>query len=238
MKVLIVDDEPLARSRLKRLLAEHKNITVVGEAENTSDALSKAKELEPDLVFLDIEMPGENGLVAANLLNRQQVPPAIVFVTAHPEHALDAYTVSPSDYLLKPVDPKRLSSTINRIGLYTRAHIDKIEEANPWFSYQVGNHLRRIRFDQIQCFIAEDKLVKMLSDEGEAIIDCTLKQLEERFPYLLLRIHRSTLVNVSRAVEIKRCANSQHTLCMSNSNIKLEVSRRHLNQVKKTLGIS
>ena len=235
MRTLIVDDEPLARSRLKRLLAEHPNIECVGEAACADEALALAEQLNPDLVMLDIEMPGDDGLSVAEHLNQRPLPPAIILVTAHPEHALDAYRVGPSDYLLKPVDPKRLKIALERLGAHTRAHVEKAELLNPWISYHVGNHIRRIRFDKVQYFMAEDKIVKMVFDGGEAIVERSLKQLEDEFKVQLLRIHRNTLVNRLRIESVFQNNDLQHLLTLTGADTRLLVSRRNYPLVKDWL---
>jgi two-component system response regulator AlgR len=235
MRTLIVDDEPLARSRLKRLLLAHPDYACVGEASNGEQALSQVKDLKPDLVLLDIEMPGGDGLSVAEQLNTLQIPPAIIFVTAHPEHALDAYRVSPADYLLKPVDPERLDAALSHLGTHTRAHLERNEELNPWISYQIGNSLRRIRFEKVQYFMAEDKVVKMVFDGGEAIVELSLKQIEASYGRLLLRIHRNTLVNRERAHSILQQDNLNHYLLLQNTTTPLLISRRNYIAVKDQL---
>ena len=232
MRTLIVDDEPLARARLKRLLNEFSVIDLVGEASNAKDALEMVDKLQPDLVMLDIEMPGMDGLTLADSLNQRPIPPAIILVTAHPEHALDAYRVGPSDYLLKPVDPARLKAALERVGTHTRAHIEKQDAQNPWISYQIGNSLRRIRFDKVQYFMAEDKVVKMVFDGGEAIIDSSLRQLEKTYENLIIRVHRKCLLNKLRLIAISKSSRSSYIAEISSSNAKIEISRRVASKLK------
>ena len=231
MRTLIVDDEPLARSRLKRLLADYPNIECVGEASGADEALSIVEQLNPDLVMLDIEMPGEDGLSIAERLNQRKVPPAIILVTAHPEHALDAYRVGPSDYLLKPVDPKRLKLALERLMIHPPSRIEKNDEVNPWISYQVGNSQRRIKFEKILYFVAEDKVVKMVFDDGEAIVEQSLKQLEKEFSMALIRVHRSYLVNTSRLESLMNTSEGI-VLKLNHDDTRLPVSRRHSKQLK------
>ncbi|KGK42836.1 chemotaxis protein CheY [Nitrincola sp. A-D6] len=238
MRTLIVDDEPLARSRLKRLLLAHPDYICVGEASNGEEALTQVKDLKPDLVLLDIEMPGGDGLSVAEQLNTLQIPPAIIFVTAHPEHALDAYRVSPADYLLKPVDPERLAAALSHLGTHTRAHLERNEELNPWISYQIGNSLRRIRFDKVQYFMAEDKVVKMVFDGGEAIVELSLKQIEQHYGLLVLRVHRNCVLNKSRMNGIKKDAYSSYFAEISGTSDKVEISRRMVSQLKRDYHLS
>lgn len=235
MRTIIVDDEPLARSRLKRLLSQHKNIELIGEATNAKEALAKSEQLKPDLVILDIEMPGDNGLIVAEALNKLKIPPAIIFITAHAEHALNAYSVGPTDYILKPVDPIRLATALDRLGTHTRAHLERNEEMNPWIHFQIGNNNKRIRFKNILYFMAEDKVVKMVTDDGEAIVDYTLKQLEEKFQSLVIRTHRSILINSQRIEGIKKNHYGKASLLLKNFNQELPISRRHLSHLKELI---
>ena len=225
MKTLIVDDEPLARSRLKRLVKEHPNFECIGEASNSEEALLLVEQKQPDLVMLDIEMPGCDGLSLAKLLNQRQIPPAIILVTAHPEHALEAYSVGPSDYLLKPVDPRRLKEALDRLGTHTLAHIEKSEEQNPWISYHVGNSHRRIRFEEVQYFMAEDKVVKMVFDGGEAIVEQSLKELESKYNELLLRVRRNILISKQKIIYLDS-RNGKTYVGISGSHKTLMISRR------------
>jgi len=115
IRALLVDDETPARSELRFLLAEHADVQVVGEAGGAREALDLARELEPDVVFLDVEMPGLSGVEAAPLVRERTDPPAVVFVTAHERYAVDAFAVEAFDYLLKPVDPDRLARVVDRL---------------------------------------------------------------------------------------------------------------------------
>src|SRR5512135_3935490 len=112
MKALIVDDERLARAELRRLLNPFKDINIVGEAVNAEDALTKISQLNPELIFLDIQMPGKNGF---EMLEELDSVPTVVFTTAYDEYALKAFEYNAMDYLLKPIEPKRLEDTVKRL---------------------------------------------------------------------------------------------------------------------------
>ena len=114
MKAIIVDDERLARQELKNMLAEHKDIEVIAECANANEAKEKINQLKPDVVFLDIQMPGKNGLELAQELNPL---PELIFITAHDEYALRAFEVNALDYLLKPIQPQRLAETLKKLYL-------------------------------------------------------------------------------------------------------------------------
>lgn len=233
MRTLIVDDEPLARSRLKRLLLAHPDYACVGEASNGEEALSQVKDLKPDLVLLDIEIPGGDGLSVAEQLNTLQIPPAIIFVTAHPEHALDAYRVSPADYLLKPVDPERLGQSLERIFARKRSYSLENPDST-WVCFKKGETYQRIRFTDVLYFVAEDSLVRLVYSEGEAILEESLLQIEAQYPNDTLRIHRHLVVNRHRISALKKQRNG-HVVFIEGSELPLEVSRRKLSDVKAAM---
>lgn len=234
MKVLIVDDEPLARARLQRLLLAHPAYQIVGEASDGGSGLQLAFELQPDLVFLDIEMPDRNGLSVAAELMQLVPPPAVVFVTAHPQHALAAYQVAPADYLLKPISAERLATSLQRIGLATKAHLEKQQEQH-WISYKNGSSLRRIELQQLFYLQADEKYVRMVFVGGEALTELSLKQFEDLYPEQLLRIHRHTLVLKRRLKALHHLPDGRHVLELWQSDDLLEISRRELSRIRQLL---
>lgn len=238
MRVLIVDDEPLARSRLSRLLAQLPGYQVVAEAENGQQALQLCAQLNPDLVFLDIEMPGADGLSVAAELSHNQPPPAVIFVTAHPQHALAAYQVTPAGYLLKPVGLETLQQCLQRLGVSTRVHLEKQKASAPRLSFRIGLDQRSILLSELYYLQAEDKYVRLVYQGGEALTETSLKQLQERYPDQLLRIHRHTLVLAERVCGLSRGADGQHLIMLRDCPDQPEISRRELAQVKALLNVT
>lgn len=245
MKVLIVDDESLARARLKRLLAQHPEFVLVGEAACASDAVTAARALQPDLVFLDIEMPDSDGLAVAGTLLTFEPTPAVVFVTAHPQHALAAYQVAPADYLLKPVSAERLALTLQRLQAKARVVKASTPEQpaeptvnNQWLSFRTGLVMSRVELATVLYLQAGDKYVRVVHQSGEALLEQSLKQLEEQFPETLLRIHRHTLVLKSRVKAVHQTADGKHTLELKDCAEHLEISRRELSKIRQLLGAS
>lgn len=230
MRVLIVDDEPLARARLRRLLQVHQDIYIVAEA-GTAAAAEQALCFEPDLIFLDIEMPGESGLAFAARLRQRPLPPAIIFTTAHPQHALDAFASSPVDYLLKPIEPARLAAALARARQPTRAQ--QVNE--PKLSVQIGRQLRLVFAQDILAALSEDKYTRLLHVAGEAMIDLSLKELEAQFGDRLLRIHRHALINRARLKSIVSNTQGQHFADVLGLAQPLEISRRALPLVRAAL---
>jgi len=235
MRVLIVDDEPLARSRLSRLLAQIPGYQLVAEAENGAQALQFCADLTPDLVFLDIEMPGADGLSVAADLARNQPPPAVIFVTAHPQHALAAYQVAPADYLLKPIGLIQLQQCLERLGVSTRVHLEKQKQQAPRLSFRVGMEQRSILLSELFYLQADDKYVRLVYQGGEALTETSLKQLQEKYPQQLVRIHRNTLVLAERICGISRSADGQHLLQLRDCPVQPEISRRELAQIRLLL---
>lgn len=235
MRVLIVDDEPLARSRLSRLLAQIPGYQLVAEAVNGAQALQLCIDLTPDLVFLDIEMPGADGLSVAADLARIQPPPAVIFVTAHPQHALAAYQVAPADYLLKPIGLAQLQICLERLGISTRVHLEKQKLQAPRLSFRVGLEQRSILLSELFYLQADDKYVRLVYQGGEALTETSLKQLQEKYPQQLVRIHRNTLVLAERICGISRSADGQHLLLLRDCPVQPEISRRELAQIRLLL---
>ena len=233
MKVLIVDDEPLARARLKRLLAEQAGFSCVGEADNATAAMQLIMALQPDLLLLDIALPGEDGISLATAIAALPTPPAVIFVTAHPQHALAAYQAGPADYLLKPVSPQRLADALQRLGTHTRAHIER-KTAEPKLSYIQAGVKRQLELKEVVFFSAEDKYVRMVHTAGEALLEQSLTQLLQQYPQQLLRIHRRTLINKAYFSRLLS-QNGKHWVVLNGCDEKLEVSRREVSNLRNNL---
>ncbi|WP_175580442.1 MULTISPECIES: LytTR family DNA-binding domain-containing protein [Pseudoalteromonas] len=234
IKVLIADDEPLARARIKRLLSTNEGYTVVGEASNGEQAIELCKCLQPDLVMLDINMPKLTGLEVAAELKQFSIPPAVMFLTAHAEHALTAFELAVDGYLVKPVSEQALTKAMAQLSKLNRTQVSPLE--NNYISYQLAGVLRRINVDDVICCIAEQKYTRVVFFKGEALIEQSLKQLEQTYPLQLLRIHRNTLVNSQHIVSLNNSLTGGHTVIMKQFEEPLAVSRRELKNVKAAMG--
>lgn len=233
MKVLIVDDEPLARARLQRLLAHYPDYNHAAQASNGNEALQQVKLQAPDIVFLDVDMPAMSGLEVATQLNKLSVPPAIIFITAHPEHALEALQLSAAGYLVKPVTEQNLAKTIDQLGRLTRAHLQKQRPAA--ISYQLAGVTRSVALEDVCYIIAEEKYTRLVFTNGEALLDQSLKQLEQDYPTQLLRIHRKIVINLSRLIALKKAEDGSHVVLLEGCSCLLPVSRRAYKTVKEHL---
>lgn len=233
MNILIIDDEPLARSRLRRLLSDISGFCLVGEAANTREAAAILQRQPVDILLLDIQMPQQDGLAFAHELLSQPLPPAVILVTAHPEHALDAYAVSPADYLLKPVTAERLQQALNKAGLLTRAH--NKPQSDSKLSYQIAGNRRQVDFAHIHYFVADEKYVKVVFDDGEALLETSLQQLEQKYADKLQRIHRNTLVNWQRFDSLLSQPDGKYSLRLKGCAVELDVSRREASRLKQLI---
>ncbi|HWU68953.1 MAG TPA: LytTR family DNA-binding domain-containing protein [Stenotrophobium sp.] len=244
MRVVIVDDEPLARDRMRRLLAEFPGYEVVGEAADGEAALDVIDDEEPDLVLLDIRMGGMDGLQVARQLAELELPPAVIFTTAYSEHALSAFDASAQAYLLKPVRLEKLKEALMRVRKPTRAHKPSAAapsaNARPKREFVLAttrDGLVRVPVDDIIYFLADQKYTTVCHLHGEVLIEESLKTLEDDFEPWFLRVHRKALVATRfiASLERDRAGDQHHLLRMKHSSQPLPVSRRRLAEVRRYL---
>jgi two-component system response regulator AlgR len=233
IRVLIVDDEPPARERLGRMLADVPAVAVVGEAGNGADAIAAAARLAPDVVLLDIRMPGMDGIEAARHLGTLDQPPAVVFVTAHDEHALAAFEAQALGYLLKPVRQEKLVRSIQRAARVTGARLLRVAEQSQLgrrrqqVCARLGDQLRLIPVDDIYYFSAGQKYVTVRHRGGSDLIDESLRALADEFAPDFVRIHRNSLVAARYVDVVERGAEGQYLVRVKECGELLPVSRRH-----------
>ena len=233
LRVLIVDDEPPARERLARMLAEIPDVAVVGEAGNGADAVTACDRLAPDVVLLDIRMPGMDGLEAARHLGALEEPPAVVFVTAHDEHALEAFEAQALGYLLKPVRQEKLARALQRAArvaapqLLRAAEQARLGRRRQQICARLGDQLRLIPVDDILYFAAGQKYVTVRHRGGSDLIDESLRALAAEFAPDFVRIHRNSLVAVRHVESVERTADGQYVVRIKDCGDALPVSRRH-----------
>lgn len=241
MKVLVVDDEPLARQRLVRFLDALENIGETYEAVNGIDAIDKVNRYLPDLILLDIRMPGMSGLEVARYVSQMNEPPAIIFCSAFEEHALDAFKVQAIDYLLKPIRLVDLENSIKKARKINRLQAARLMESELPGSQRshlsINSHrgLELIALDDILFCKAEQKYVQVKTHEHEYLLDESLKQLEEEFDHYFVRVHRNALVAKKQIARISKDHQGQAFVWLSGIEHPLEISRRHLSQVRKVL---
>jgi two-component system response regulator AlgR len=239
MKILIVDDEPLARARLRALIDELGCCEIVADVSNGNEALSVAHAFQPEVILLDIRMPGMDGMEAAQQFALQHPAPAIIFTTAFSQHAVEAFEHHAVDYLLKPIRKERLEKALKRAYSFLQTQSSSMPIGTPkartHISYHFRGELRLVPVNQIYYFSAEQKYVVVHWAEGEALISESLKELEQEFAGQFLRIHRSTLVAMGQIRSLSKEKNSRSYIHLKELDESLEVSRRHLQEVKKLL---
>ena len=240
MKVVIADDEPLARERLRSLLGEHAGIEIVAEAENGLTALQACAEFRPDLVLLDIAMPGVDGLEAARHLTAFEPRPAVVFCTAYDEHALSAFDAAAIDYLMKPVRAERLAAALERArtfiaGRETQAPAAPGKHPRTHLCARLRGSLRLIPVEDVHYLQAEEKYVVVHHVRGEDLIEESLKSLEDEFDARFVRIHRNCLVARHEITELKRGSDGRVHAVLRHGKEPLEVSRRCVAGLRDTV---
>lgn len=241
MKILLVDDEAPARQRLRDLLAEAApEAVIVGEAGDGAAALLAWAETRPDVVLLDIRMPLMDGLETARELARMDEPPAVVFVTAYDEHALAAFDLSAVDYLLKPVRKERLALALAKAQRFGAERWEKLQRDLPaaprsHICVRQQGRLRLVPLEEIRCFVADLKYTTLRTAGEEALIDDSLKSLEEEFPGLFLRVHRNALVALAHIEALEKAPAGTLHLRLAGLAEPVEVSRRHAGAVRQRL---
>ncbi|HEY5782663.1 MAG TPA: LytTR family DNA-binding domain-containing protein [Lysobacter sp.] len=239
MKVVIADDEPLARERLRGLLSEVRGVEVVAEACDGQHVLHACAEHRPDLVLLDIAMPGIDGLETARHLSAFDPRPAVVFCTAYDAHALSAFEAQAIDYLVKPVRAERLVAAIERVRTFAagreRNTAVPTGQRRTHLCARLRGSLRLIPLEDVHYLHAEEKYVIVHHARGEDLIEESLKSLEDEFGERFVRIHRNCLVARHEIVELKRGADGHVQALLRHGKQPLEVSRRCVAGLRDTL---
>jgi two-component system LytT family response regulator len=247
MRCLLVDDEPLARERFRTLLREAEaDVEVVAEAEGGQEAVSLIHEEEPDVVFLDVQMPVLDGFDVVDLLPERR--PHIVFVTAYDEYAIQAFDVHALDYLTKPVRLERLSEALDRAreaisaGGSASGDLDGLRSSRQdkplqRLTVHVGRRLRVVPLDEVRWIETDDGLVFAHTADGRYRTDFTLGELEERLPSdRFVRIHRSTIVNLDEVHEVVPEPAGTRVLRLGDGT-ELKVARRRTEALENALGV-
>jgi len=244
LKVLIVDDEALARKRIQAMAAGHCDLQVVGECSNGHDAISSINELDPDLVFLDIEMPGIDGLDVVRSLSGG-LRPLFIFVTAHPKHGLAAFEMDAVDYLLKPFDMSRFRTAISRAKSRTAslanrsALVKRTEHRNGTTDHT--NYLKQLairkdgaivplRVGDVDWIEADRNYVRLHIGENSYQKREAIGSIERHLdPAAFRRINRSTIVNLERIAELRPCSSGEYQVILRNGKSLLLTQTCHKN---------
>jgi two-component system, LytTR family, response regulator len=234
LNALIIDDEAPSREELKALLAATPDIEVMEECSNAIEGLSAIHRLRPDVVFLDIQMPRISGLEMVGMIEPSALP-HIVFVTAYDEHALKAFEEHAADYLLKPIDPKRLARTLDWLRTGSRPTARSFPGADCAL-HQIPciarNRILLVPLEEVEFVHTELCGVQVVCSNRQGVTELTLKLLQERTP--LMRCHRQYLVNLNQITEIELLENGAAEI-ITHSGKRVAVSRRYLREIKDKL---
>jgi two-component system LytT family response regulator len=239
LKVILIDDERLARSELKRLLQEFPDVEVIGEAANATEGLDKIESLNPDLVFLDIQMPGKTGF---DMLTQLERAPHIIFVTAYDEYALKAFEVNALDYLMKPVEPKRLAEALLKVRqkdeeeLLSYNNRGLLGEHDQVF-VKDGERCWFVKLSDVRLFESVGNYAKVFFGTNKPLILKSLNALEERLDEkVFFRANRKHIINLRMIEKIEPYFNGGLLLDLIGGE-KIEVSRRQAVKFKEMMSL-
>jgi two-component system LytT family response regulator len=233
LSALIVDDERLARQELRALLAVHPDVEVVGEAASLDEAARHLARGQPDVVFLDVQMPGESGF---DLFTRAPVTSRVIFVTAHDAHALRAFDVNALDYLLKPVAPARLAEALTRLRRESGSTPSAVRrfELGDFVFIPIDGRSRFLRVSQIVAVSAAgDATTVQIADGSQGRVPRSLKAWEERLPpRQFVRIHRESIVNLQFVERVEEWSHESYHVHLRGQSEPLTLSRRYAARLK------
>jgi two-component system response regulator AlgR len=233
LRALVVDDEEPARARLTAMLGELDQVEVVGSARNAHETLRLLPELNPDVLYLDVRMPGMTGVELARHVAALDHPPAIIFTTAYDEHAMAAFDAEAVGYLLKPVRREKLAAATERARALTHRQLGALNTAaRTHLAVRLREGIRLLRVEDVICLLAEQKYTTVRHTQGEDLIDDSLRALESEFGSRFLRIHRSALVNRDFIEAIERAPDGQYHIRLRGRDERMAVSRRLVSELK------
>lgn len=237
MRIVIVDDEPLARQRLRRMIEAFPGYDVVGEAGDGASALDCITQTSADTVLLDVHMPGMDGLQVARELAGSDLPPAVIFVTAHSEHALSAHNNHAAGYLLKPVRREDLAAALSRARQLSRAQVSALGgvvtgNGPAYISARTRDGIERVAANDILYFWADQKYTTVYHMQGELLIEQSLLALEESLGDAFMRVHRKALVAKRHITGLRLDSEEGATLTLRHISEPVPVSRRRLAEVR------
>jgi len=244
LRVLIVDDEPIARRRLRLLLEEEESVEIVGESEDGESALTAIRRLRPDLVFLDVQMPGLDGFDVIELLTPDECP-AVIFVTAYDKYAMRAFDVHAADYLLKPFERTRLCTALARATALSSAEVPKrlqaivetVRSDQPLrrFLVKTPGRVYAVRADDVESLEAAGHYVELRTAAGAHLVRESIAAIERRLDSTrFVRIHRSAIVNVDKVTELRPAFHGEFDVVLAGGR-RLRCSRTYAAQLTRML---
>ena len=232
-RILIIDDEKPARDRLRRLVDAISGYEVSGEAINGSDALEQIRELTPDILLLDISMPGMDGMTLAQMLQSQDTAPAVIFCTAWADQAVEAFECEAVDYLVKPVRAERLNTAIDKARRAVASDDSGVN--GPFLRSTLGGKVKLLPLAEVIFLAAEDKYTTVTHKNGSLVISQSLSELEKEHADILMRVHRGALVAKKCIRSLEKSPDGRHYLQLEGFEERLQVSRRNLPAIRKLI---
>ncbi|MEO8853056.1 MAG: response regulator [Ginsengibacter sp.] len=239
LKVILIDDERLARSELKRMLQEFPDVEVIGEAANANEGIEKIESLNPDLIFLDIQMPGKTGF---DMLTELEKAPHVIFVTAYDEYAIKAFDVNALDYLMKPVEPKRLADALTKVRQKDEEELMSynnrgILSENDQVFVKDGERCWFVKLSEVRLFESVGNYAKVFFGNNKPLILKSLNALEERLDEKsFFRANRKHIINLRMIEKIEPYFNGGLLLDLTGGE-KIEVSRRQAVKFKEMMSL-
>ena len=233
LKILIIDDEAPARNRLRRMLEGLPAIQVAGEAMTGQEALRLIPLMRPDVLLLDISMPGMDGMTLAQTLQQQETAPAVIFCTAWSDQAVEAFECDAVDYLVKPVRVERLKLALDKARRFN-ARSDSGENG-PFLRSTLGSKVSLLPLADVIGLYAEDKYTTVLHRNGKLVVNQSLLELEAEHADILVRIHRSTLVAKKCIRGLEKTPDGHHFLLLEGCDDRPQESRRNLPAIRKLI---
>ncbi len=238
LRAMIVDDEAPARSELRFLLEQTGKIGSINEASSVRSAIEMLMENRVDVVFLDISMPGASGLQLAEALHKLKNPPAVVFVTAYSDHAVEAFEVDATDYLMKPVEEERLDQAINKVIARVKPMLDGGKSSIERILVEKGGRKVLIPVDQIRYIMAKDDYSCIFTEDDRYLSTTSLAQFESKLgDFGFFRVHRRYIVNLANVEDVETVPSGAIQLGVSGVEDRIPVSRRRVVPLKKALNL-
>lgn len=232
-RLIIVDDEQAARLKLRQLMSEMPDWQVIAEV-NSGDALmSTLAENDAEVVLLDINMPGMNGIDVLTTLNQQGFTGEVIFTTAYSSYAVAAFEGAAADYLLKPLNVSRLQLALERAE--QKLQTKQLNQAQQELISQVGQRVRTVKVDTIDAIVTHNGVQEAYCGNQTYPLNATLRELETELPSHFLRVHRAAIVNRYRLTEVERWLNGRLLLRFIHSNLEVLTSRNGARQLKRHL---
>ncbi len=251
IRVAVVDDEPMGREVVKRCLGNETGVEIVGEAGDGHEAVDLLLKERPDLVFLDVQMPGKNGFEVLDAVSGQYLP-AVVFVTAHEEYAVRAFERSAVDYLLKPFSRQRFARAFGeargrierdgheRLAAETRVFLERLRQQERYLmrlSIKTHDRVQIVPIEDVETLESDGAYVKVRSGGKTSLWHGTLESLEQRLdPQRFVRIHRGTIVAIDQICELQRWFHHEYIVLLKNGQ-RIRTGRTYTARLKQWLGV-